>query len=1126
MNRILKQLLLMFTILGIIWIGFIGLRILKCVEDIGSVEAAIIIVDSGGNGNYSTIQKAIDNANTGDIIYVWNGIYYENVIVNKSITLIGNGSKTTSINGSGNKDVINITTDWVNITGFNISLSGNQVLPNPDAGIKLFNVQNVLIYDNNLSNHPFGIFLNNSHNNTIKENIIARKNMVGIFLQDSNNNIIEDNIVMLNSSTGISLHNSNSNSIINNKCNFNDDSGIGIYYSNSNFIINNNCDFNAYGLEMASSHSNTVIKNNCSNNIVGILIRLISNWDKPSSGNMIDNNNCSSNDYYGIALHQTTQNTIINNTCSNNKDGIVIRDSTSNNIINNTCNLNNNDGIFLEESDQNKFKHNNFSKNMDGILLYLDSEYNTFIENTILNNSNRGISMGSSSNNNLIYHNIISFNAIQASESGVNNWDYSGEGNYWSDYTGVDNGANGRWAGDGIGDTNIPHPESGFDNYPFIKPYGWLFPSKPVLLISNNIDPDGNYTISWYNDHRAVNYILEEDINYAFTSPKIYNTGWVLKNNFFVFDLRNRSENTYYYRLKAFNNHSQSDWSDILNITVNHLPNIPQNLQVSVIPEGNALHIFWDLNCKDTVQYGLYYMNISNWKTLKNITHPNNTFDHTGLNDGELYSYKICAIDSLNQSSGFSEIISAVPMDSIPPSAPTGLSANAISYNEIEISWDSNTEPDIAGYLLYMNDPANGLVDNFQVIQTISDQNTSYIVSGLTEQVTYQFKFKAFDEVPNNSSFSNVVSATPPDEMYPLAPTGLKISNATYNSLTVTWESNTEPDVIGYIVYRSLLLTGSYEPIFSVPINHTQYIDIALKEATIYYYKIKAIDDANLTSPFSNVTSGRTLLDPYPPEINNTITDLEILEDIYDDYSINLYYLFKDVNNDPLNFSCENQKNITITIYQENGTVILQPKLNWNGEETVTFYASDEVFNIYYNITITVTSVNDPPGAVKIVKPENGITITEDESLNFEGVCDDPDLSYGDELTFKWFSSIEGFIDEGNTLKGIRLTVGEHLITLEVSDNLGEESIATIDVTILEKAESNKSDDNIKLIVIGISIIIIVIILVVVLFMIIKKKKPVGKKRSINKINKIQEVIQKPITQIQQQEKLMENDDS
>lgn len=45
----------------------------------------------GGNGpnNYTKIQDAIDNANDGDTVFVYNGIYYERLFINKTINLIG-----------------------------------------------------------------------------------------------------------------------------------------------------------------------------------------------------------------------------------------------------------------------------------------------------------------------------------------------------------------------------------------------------------------------------------------------------------------------------------------------------------------------------------------------------------------------------------------------------------------------------------------------------------------------------------------------------------------------------------------------------------------------------------------------------------------------------------------------------------------------------------------------------------------------------------------------------------------------------------------------------------------------------------------------------------------------------
>ena len=61
----------------------------------------------GGSGpeNYSTIQSAINNASSGDTIFVFNGIYYENIILNKdSINLTGENKEKTIIDGMNTPD--------------------------------------------------------------------------------------------------------------------------------------------------------------------------------------------------------------------------------------------------------------------------------------------------------------------------------------------------------------------------------------------------------------------------------------------------------------------------------------------------------------------------------------------------------------------------------------------------------------------------------------------------------------------------------------------------------------------------------------------------------------------------------------------------------------------------------------------------------------------------------------------------------------------------------------------------------------------------------------------------------------------------------------------------------------
>ena len=54
-------------------------------------------IDNNLDAGYESIQESIDNANEGDTIYIRNGIYYETIVINKSITLIGEGEDKTII---------------------------------------------------------------------------------------------------------------------------------------------------------------------------------------------------------------------------------------------------------------------------------------------------------------------------------------------------------------------------------------------------------------------------------------------------------------------------------------------------------------------------------------------------------------------------------------------------------------------------------------------------------------------------------------------------------------------------------------------------------------------------------------------------------------------------------------------------------------------------------------------------------------------------------------------------------------------------------------------------------------------------------------------------------------------
>ena len=147
----------------------------------------------GGNGpnNYTSIQDGIDNASDGDTIFVYSGTYYENVVVDKALTLLGEEKETTIIDGNKSGDVIYISADWVNISGFTIKNSGNQ---SSEAGIEI-NSNYTILSDNNFSNNQYGIYLTYSDGNNILKNNISNNSKYGIYLYAASDaNIISNNI--------------------------------------------------------------------------------------------------------------------------------------------------------------------------------------------------------------------------------------------------------------------------------------------------------------------------------------------------------------------------------------------------------------------------------------------------------------------------------------------------------------------------------------------------------------------------------------------------------------------------------------------------------------------------------------------------------------------------------------------------------------------------------------------------------------------------------------------------------------------------------------------------------------------------------------------------------------------
>jgi len=414
-------LVILFLLIGTVGASGISTH---TIENISMTDGTTLYVGGSGPGNFTSIQDAIDSASNGDTVFVYDDSspYYENLIVEKSINLVGEHRETTIIDGGGELDVVFIiNADGVSICGFTIQNSGVLWI---NHGIDLHSSYNT-ISNNIIKNNKIGIGLYTTtdftaNHNNITNNIIEENEDKGIFLFQSQYNIITMNNIISNNVGGIILDGSNYNTISNNV--FVND-GVGVFNSYQNTILNNTV--NGKSLIYLFGKSDMTI-----NEDAGQIILV--NCDKITVQNQDLSNSC-----IGITLVNTHNSLISNNTVSSNDwYGILLFYSKNNNISMNIVSDCNN-GIVLFTSDENILFYNRVSSNKYSAIYLLASNNNTVSGNSIEDNGGRkwiegreGLRLRDSSDNYINNNNFLR-NGFPAYFSGTclrNKWNR----NYWN----------------------------------------------------------------------------------------------------------------------------------------------------------------------------------------------------------------------------------------------------------------------------------------------------------------------------------------------------------------------------------------------------------------------------------------------------------------------------------------------------------------------------------------------------------------------------------------------------------------------------------------------------------------------------------------------------------------------
>jgi nitrous oxidase accessory protein len=350
----------------------------NCVRMI--VAATVLASWVGGAGRAAAqeapfdLAAALAAAEPGAIITVPAGTYPGPLVLDKSVTLVGEGRPV--IQGAGAGDVVTITAPDVTLDGFVVRGTGDS-LDKEDAGIKV-QAPRATVTNNLVEDALFGIYLANAPDSVVRNNEIVGKDLPisrrgdALKIWYSANSLAEGNHIR-------------------------DSRDTLVWFSPGVVMRKNLIERNRYGLHYMQTDDQIIEDNVVRDNSVGIY--LMYGRDYELSRNLMANNRGSSG--YGLGLKEVNDVVIDGNRLVNNRVGVY------------------SDGSPIDPATPVRFQKNLFAYNENGMELLPNIKGNQFVDNIFLDNN-------------------VQIAVAGVGDVLRNDWSVAGRGNYWSDYAGFD----------------------------------------------------------------------------------------------------------------------------------------------------------------------------------------------------------------------------------------------------------------------------------------------------------------------------------------------------------------------------------------------------------------------------------------------------------------------------------------------------------------------------------------------------------------------------------------------------------------------------------------------------------------------------------------------------------------
>ncbi|MGH7597289.1 MAG: fibronectin type III domain-containing protein, partial [bacterium] len=419
------------------------------------------------------------------------------------------------------------------------------------------------------------------------------------------------------------------------------------------------------------------------------------------------------------------------------------------------------------------------------------------------------------------------------------------------------------------------------------------------------------------------------------------------------------SDTPYYFRVRAFQGTSHSDYSNVSEATTFPDPPAAPNSLTATAASNTQINLTWADNASNEEGFKIERKLTAGvtFNQIATVGAGVTNYSDTGLSSTTSYTYRVRAHNDGGHSAYSSQVSVTTLPD--PPPAPSGLTATTVSNSRIDLAWTDNATTE-TGFKIERKIGAGG---TYTQIDTVGANVTSYASTGLTGSTAYYYRVRAYN-VSGNSAYSDGANATTQQDA-PAAPSGLAATAISNERIDLTWTDNSGNED-GFKIEIKAGASGTYTQITSVAANVTSYSSTGLEAATEYFFRVRGFNGTG-NSAYSNEDSATTL--PDPPAAPGSLSATAVSQN-----QINLTWT--DNANNENGFKIESKLSAAAT-YNEIATVganvtsYSNTGLSGSTEYMYRVRAHNAGGNSAYSNVATATTLPDAPAA-----PSNLTAIT------------------------------------------------------------------------------------------------------------------------------------------------------